>query len=61
MQYLVTGALNPLPGGGYCEISKKWGHHPAECSLLHKYHSTPKNLFCKFCKSVGHEEKDFHA
>jgi hypothetical protein len=27
-QYLVTGAPNPLPGGGYYEICKKWGHHP---------------------------------
>jgi hypothetical protein len=61
MQYLVTGALNPLLGGGYCEICKKWGHHPTECPLLQKYQSTPKNLFCNFCKSVGHEEKDCRA
>jgi hypothetical protein len=47
--------------GGYCEICKKWGHHPTECPLLQKYQSTPKNLFCNFCKSVGHEEKDCHA
>jgi hypothetical protein len=58
VQYLVVGAPNPLPGGGYCEICKKWGHHPTECPLLQKYQSTPKNLFCNFCKSVGHEEKD---
>jgi hypothetical protein len=58
-QYLETGAPNPLPGGGYCEICKKWGHHPTECPLLQKYQSTPRNLFCNFCKSFGHEEKDF--
>jgi hypothetical protein len=58
MQYLVTGAPNTLPGGGYCKICKKWDHHPTECPLLHKYQSTPRNLFYNFCKSVGHEEKD---
>jgi hypothetical protein len=54
------GVLNPLPGGGggYCEICKKWGHHPIECPLPQKYQSTPRNLFCNFCKSVEHEEKD---
>jgi hypothetical protein len=61
VQYLAVGAPNPLPGGGYCEICKKWGHHPTECPLLQKYQSTPKNLFCNFCKSVGHEEKDCHV
>jgi hypothetical protein len=49
-QYLATGAPNPFPGGGYCDICKKWGHHPTECPLLQKYQSTPKNLFCNFCK-----------
>jgi hypothetical protein len=61
VQYLAVGAPNPLPGGGYYEICKKWGHHPTECPLLQKYQSTPKNLFCNFCKSVGHEEKDCRA
>jgi hypothetical protein len=53
--------LNPLPGGGYCEICKKWRHHPTEWPLLHKYQSTPWNLFFNFCKSVGHKEKDGRA
>jgi hypothetical protein len=52
-QYLETGAPNPLPGGRYCEICKKRGHHPTECPLLQMYQSTPRNLFCNFCKSVG--------
>jgi hypothetical protein len=60
-QYLATGAPNPLPGGGYCEISKKWGHHLTKCLLPQKYQSTPWNLFCNFFTSVGHEEKDFHT
>jgi hypothetical protein len=25
---------------------------------MQKYQSTVRNLFCNFCKSVGHEEKD---
>jgi hypothetical protein len=57
----MTGAPNPLPGGGYCEICKKWDHHPTKCPLLHKYHSIPRNLFFNFFKSPGHEEKDFHV
>jgi hypothetical protein len=61
VQYLVMGALNPLPGGGYCEICKKWGHYPTDFPLLHKYQSTPNNLFYNFCKSIGHDKKDFHA
>jgi hypothetical protein len=60
-QYLEMGALNPLSRGGYCEICKKWGHHPTECTLLYKYQSTPRNLFCNFCKLVGHEEFFFRV
>jgi hypothetical protein len=59
---MATGAPNPLVGGvGYCEICKTWGHHLTACPLLQKYQSTPRNLFCNFCKSVGHDEKDCHA
>ena len=28
---------------------------------MQKYKRTARNLFCKFCKSVGHEEKDYCA
>jgi hypothetical protein len=59
---MATGAPNPLVGGvGYCEICKTWGHHPTAFPLLQKYQSTPRNLFCNFCKSVGHDEKDYCA
>jgi hypothetical protein len=35
VQYMATGALNPLAGGvGYCEICKTWGHHPTAFPLL---------------------------
>jgi hypothetical protein len=36
LQYLATGELNPLLGGGYYEICKKWGHHPHDFPLLQK-------------------------
>jgi hypothetical protein len=49
VQYMATGAPNPLAGGvGYCEICKTWGHHLTACPLLQKYQSTPNNLFCNF-------------
>jgi hypothetical protein len=59
-QYLETRASNPLPGGGYCEICKKWGDHPTKCPLLQNYQSTPRKFFYNFCKLVEHEEKDCH-
>jgi hypothetical protein len=31
------------------------------CPLLQKYQSMPRNLFCNFCKFVGHDEKDCRA
>jgi hypothetical protein len=59
---MATGAPNPLVGGeGYCEICKTWGNHLIACPLLQKYWSTPRNLFCNFCKFVGHDEKDCHT
>jgi hypothetical protein len=60
MHCLAARVSNPLLKGRYCEICKKWSHHPIEFPLLQKYQSTPKNLFCNFCKSIGHGEKDFH-
>jgi hypothetical protein len=29
--------------------------------LMQKYQSTTKNLFCNFCKLVGHDEKMSHT
>ena len=37
------------------------GHRPQECHLLQKYVQTPKNLFCTFCKSVGHHGNNCRA
>jgi hypothetical protein len=61
MQYLATGAPNTLPGEGYYDICKKCGHHLTECPLLHKYQSTPRNLFFNVCKTIRLKEKDCYA
>jgi hypothetical protein len=28
---------------------------------MHKYVQTPKNLYCTFCKSVAHDDRDYRA
>jgi hypothetical protein len=33
-------------------------HRPSECYYMQKYVQTPNNIYCTFCKSVGHDEKD---
>jgi len=57
--YFSIGVLNHL--GVWCEICKMMGHHPTTCSLMQKYNSTARNLFCIFFKFVEHDEKEFHA
>ena len=37
------------------------GHIPQDCYLLQKYVQKPKNLFCTFCKYVGHDENNCRA
>ena len=56
--YLNTGAPNPFnPNVLYCEIYRTTGQHrPEDCYLLQRYVQVPKNPYCKFCKSVGHNE-----
>ena len=60
-EYLASGAPNPLPQarGPWCEICKTNGHRPQDCPLLQKYVQTPKNLFCTFCKFVGHDDNHY--
>ena len=59
MNYVTFGAPNPLNGQGlpWCHICQSRGHRDEECVYLQKIVSTPANLICKFCKSVGHEKK----
>ena len=63
LNYITLGAPNALNGHGlpWCRISQSRGHRDEECLYLQKVVSTPTNLFCKFCKSVGHEERDYRA
>ena len=58
--YLNTGAPNPFnPNVLYCEICRRTGQHrPKDCYLLQRYVQVPKNPYCKFCKSVGHNEDE---
>ena len=48
-------------GMPWCRICHTRGHHSEECLYLHNIVSAPTSLYCKFCKSVGHDEKDFRA
>lgn len=63
VEYLASGAYNPLPQGRgpWCEICRMNGHRPQDFHLLQKYVQTPKNLFCTFCKYVGHVENNCRA
>jgi len=45
----------------WCSICQVVGHHPTNhCYLLHKYVQSSRKLFCNFCWSVEHDEKDYH-
>ena len=61
--YLNTGTPNPFnPAVLYCEIYRTTSqHHPKHCHLLQRYVQVPKNTYCKFCKSVGHNEDECHS
>ena len=57
-QYLASGAPNPLPQtwGLSCKICIQVGQRPQDCHMLQKYTKTPKNLYCTFYSSVGHDD-----
>ena len=61
--YLNMGAPNQFtPGVLYCEICRTSGQHrPEHCHLLQRYVQVPKNPYCQFCKSVGHNEEEFRS
>jgi hypothetical protein len=61
-EYLASGAPNPLKQAivPWCEVCRT-RHHPGECYYMQKYVQTPTNIYCTFCKSVGHDEKDCRA
>jgi hypothetical protein len=61
-EYLASGALSPLKQVTlpWCEVCRN-KHRPGECYSMQKYVKTPTNLYCTFCKSIGHDDRDCRA
>jgi hypothetical protein len=61
-EYLASGALIPLKQVTlpWCEVCRN-RHRLGECYYMKKYVQTPTNIYCTFCKYVGHDEKDCRA
>jgi hypothetical protein len=61
-EYLASGAPSPLKQVNlpWCEVCRN-KHHPGECYYMQKYVQTPTNLYCTFCKSMGHDDWDCRA
>ena len=59
MNYISSDAPSPLSTQGmpWCNIYQTRGHHDVDCMFLQKMVCTPVSLCCKFCRSVGHDEK----
>jgi hypothetical protein len=60
-EYLASGALSPLKQVTlpWCEVCKN-RHRPSEY-YMQKYVQTHTNLYFKFCKSMGHDDRDCRA
>ena len=63
MNYVATRAMNPIntQGMNWCRIFQTRGHWSNSFLYLQNIVSTPTSLYCKFCKSIGHNEKDCRA
>ena len=63
MNYVTAGASNPINTQGmpWCIIYQFRGHNPEECLYLHVIVSTLASMYCKFCKTVGHNEKYYKS
>jgi hypothetical protein len=61
-EYLASGAPSPLKQVTlpWCEVCRN-RHRPGECYYMQKYVQTPTNLYCTFCKSMGHDDRDCRA
>jgi hypothetical protein len=61
-EYLASGAPSPLKKVTlpWCEVCRN-RHRPGECYYMQKYVQAPTNLYCTFCKSMGHDDRDFRA
>jgi hypothetical protein len=61
-EYLAYGASIPLKQLTlpWCEVCRN-RHRTGECYYMKKYVQTPTNLYCTFCKSIGHDDRDCRA
>ena len=61
--YLLLGALNPLSYAGvpWCHICQVYGHRHENCDYMEKMVTNSENLYCTFCRSVGHDDKKCQA
>jgi hypothetical protein len=61
-EYLASRAHSPLKQATvpWCNVYRT-RHRPSECYYIQKYVQTPTNIYCTFCKFVGHDEKDCRA
>ena len=59
MNYVAAGAPIPLNTQGmpWCRICRTRGHKCEECLYLHNIVSALASMYCKFCRSVVHDEK----
>ena len=58
--YLLSGAPNPLSSAGVplCRICQVYGHRHENCDYMQKMVTKAENLYCTFCRSIGHDEKN---
>ena len=46
----------------WCAICPVAGKHATDnCHLLQRYVQAPQQLFCNFCRSVGHDEHTYRS
>ena len=63
LNYLLSSAPNPLSYGGipWHRICQVYGHRHEDCGYMQKMVMKTMNLYCTFCQSIGHEDKDYHT
>ena len=61
--YFLSGAPNPLSYAGtlWCCICQVYGHRHENCKYMQKMVTKVENLYCTFCRSVGHDDKSYRA
>ena len=63
MNYVSAGSPNTLNTQGMpcCRVCQTRGYKSKEFLYLQKIVSAPTSMYCKFCSSVGLDEKDYRA